>query len=257
MTTPRTILDFDDIAEWSPRLAKALSPHLPADIDEKLKATNPEFVEDALAVLFEHSKRAAVLAATSDWIKAQAVRGYHGTRVLPQERASILEHGIRPLVAAEREARLRRALSGHPRWGEVEGKLAEAIERLRPHREGQAHLTVSRSGLVRGFNHYLKQGSEFDWHVAHRLLGEEGQALISTDGVTCLVKALVPGDRAFAACNPWGVGDDIPNLVRDILEVWAYRLAHPNYQSASLRLDCGMIFREAIPAAWIEEIEDL
>ncbi len=57
---------------------------------------------------------------------------------------------------------------------------------------------------MRGFNHFLAQGSEFDWHVAHDLLGDEGQALVATDGDIILTKARVPGDIALAACNPLG-----------------------------------------------------
>lgn len=32
---------------------------------------------------------------------------------------------------------------------------------------------LSRSGLVRGCNHYLVEGSEFDHHVANYLFGSE------------------------------------------------------------------------------------
>jgi len=65
----------------------------------------------------------------------------------------------------------------------------------------------------------------------------------------------VPGARAFRACNRYGVPEeDLPNLVRPMLQAWSYWLAFPDYESASRKLDCGMVFREAIPAQWIEEI---
>ncbi len=43
-------------------------------------------------------------------------------------------------------------------------------------------------------------------------------------------------------------------LVSEILQIWSYRLAHPEYQRENLELDCGMMFREAVPAAWIESV---
>jgi len=59
----------------------------------------------------------------------------------------------------------------------------------------------------------------------------------------------------LAACNPYGTFETgLPNLVSEILQVWSYRLAHPEYRSENLRLDCGMMFREAVPAAGIESV---
>jgi len=90
------------------------------------------------------------------------------------------------------------------------------------HREGQVHLTVSRAGLTRSFNHYLTRGSEFDGHVARHLLGVEGQNLLGSHGGAVLFKLQVPGKTALAACNPYVRPDtEIPNLVSDILRVWS------------------------------------
>jgi hypothetical protein len=171
-----------------------------------------------------------------------------------------MRKGLLPLVAANRASRLRRSLSAHPRWTEIEPQLEEAIELFGPkarwgRREGQVHLTVSRAGLTKRFNHYLTQGAEFDWHVSNHLLGQEGQALVSADGAPYLVKVRVPGEIAFKACNRYGVPrDELPNLVRPAMAVWSYWLAYPEYDSASRKLDCGMVFKEAVPAEWIEDV---
>jgi hypothetical protein len=47
---------------------------------------------------------------------------------------------------------------------------------------------------------------------------------------------------------------DLPNLVRQLLQVWSYRLAHPDYLSKCWKLDCGMVFDTPLPASWIDNI---
>lgn len=125
-------------------------------------------------------------------------------------------------------------------------------------REGQVHLTVSRAGLLNGFNHYLKEGSEFDWHVSHHLLGREGQVLLAADGDSYLISLLVPGDAALIACNRFGMPTDgFPNLVGDLFNVWSYWLGYPNYRASNLKLDCGMVFTDIVPASWIDHVEKI
>jgi hypothetical protein len=122
----------------------------------------------------------------------------------------------------------------------------------------QVHLTVSRAGLVDGFSHYIEQGSEFDWHVAHHLLGDDGHTLVAKDGAPHLIVARIAGEIAFEACNPWGKHkDDPPNLVGDLLNGWSYSLAHPDFKIASLEVDCGVMFYDPVPPEWILRIERL
>jgi len=101
----------------------------------------------------------------------------------------------------------------------VEPRLNDIIEQLgsaqHGKRAGQVHLTISRAGLVRSFNHYLVGGSEFDWHASALLLGDEGRELLVKDGEMQLIKVRVPGRAAFSASNPYGwPRDDFPNLGR-------------------------------------------
>lgn len=235
---------------------------MPADPGAKIRVQTPEYIEDAAEILHGLTSRAALHDSVTAWIKRQSVRGYHGTRLTLEECHAMLSEGLRPLLAQDRALRLRRSLSSHPRWDEVEGQLTEALELFGAkayagRRERQVHLTVSRGGLVEGFNHYLRQGSEFDWHVAHHLLGEEGQALVSADGNGLLVSVLIPGETALNACDPFGQPSEGPNLVTAILKVWSWWLAYRDYRSAAYGLDCGMIFRDAIPSAWIEAVTPL
>jgi hypothetical protein len=262
MTDEAAIFDFDQIEAWGPRLRNRLAPLLSADPGATIFARTPDYIEDAADILYGLTSRAALNESVAAWIKGQSVRGYHGTRLTLEERDAVLRDGLRPLLAQDRALRLRRSLSAHPRWAEVECQLTEALQLFGANnyagrREGQVHLTVSRSGLVEGFNHYLRQGSEFDWHVAHHLLGEEGQALVSADGDGLLVSVLVPGETALDACDLFGQPSEGPNLVTAILTVWSWWLAYPDYQSADYGLDCGMIFRDAVPADWIDAVTAL
>lgn len=254
------VFDFDDNAEWGPRLTNALRAQLPSNIADMIAAAEPEYIEDAADIVIENGDKWVISEAITDWLKLQMVRGYHGTRVTEIELESIRSNGLMPLVATQRVERLQRSLSQHSRWQEVSHGLPAALklygEKMRGGaREGQVHLTVSRAGLVNGFDSYLTQGSEFDWHVANHLLGAEGQALVASDGTTHLVTALVPGDMAFAATKPFGQHrEDLPNLVREVLRVWSYWLGDQTYKAASLEVDCGMIFYDPVPASWIEAI---
>jgi hypothetical protein len=72
--------------------------------------------------------------------------------------------------------------------------------------------------------------------------------------VSALIKVRVPGKVALAVCNPYGRAPDLANLVSDILRVWSYWLAYPEYRSETFKLDCGMVFREPVASTWIEEI---
>lgn len=261
MTERAAIFDFDYNAEWGPRLWELLRPYLPSNMAQIVRAAEPEFIEDATDVVLAHADKSILIAVITAWLRSQRIRGYHGTRVNADELASIRRDGLLPLSAQQRTGRLQRALSQHPRWDEIAHTLPAALELFGPamhsgRREGQVHLTVSRAGLVYGFNHYLKEGSEFDWHVSHHLLGSEGQSLISADGDTYLISLLVPGDAALTACNRFGMPTDgFPNMVCDLFRVWSYWLGYPDYRASRLKLDCGMVFSDKVPASWLDRIE--
>lgn len=263
MTERAAIFDFDDNAEWGPRLWELLRPYLPANMAHIVGAAESEFIEDAADVVLAHADKQVLSAVMTDWLRSQRIRGYHGTRVNADELASIRRNGLLPLRVQQRTERLQRALSQHPRWGEVAHSLPAALELFGPgmrsgRREGQVHLTVSRAGLVYGFNHYLKEGSEFDWQVSHHLLGSEGQVLMAADGDAYLISLLVPGDAALTACNRFGMPTDgFPNLVYDLFRVWSYWLGCPDYRASRLKLDCGMVFSDIVPVSWIDSVEKI
>ncbi len=225
-------------------------------------AACPEYIEDARDLLFNLADRDAIIDATLEWIRSSTVAGYHGTRLTHAEVDSVRAKGLLPLKAEARRDRLVRALSSHPRWRQVADRLDELIQAhgqgaRAGRREDQVHLTLSRSGLMSGFNHYLTHGSEFDQHVAHALLGSQGKELLSQDGAPTLIKCAIPGDVALDAAHPFFSIDDlrsrgdVPNLVDEFLKTWSYKLAHPDFQACTLEVDCGMFFCEIVPAGWI------
>jgi hypothetical protein len=260
------IIDFDKIDDWAPRLTLALSDLVPSSVQQKLAATAPKYVEDAGAVLFGLTSRCSVITATLAWIRSSVIASYHGTRLTAAEVASIRAIGLIPLKAEDRRNRLIRALSQHPAWPSVRDQLDMAIHKHGPGgaaggREGQVHLTLSRVALLNSFSHYLSHGSEFDQHVAHALLGSDGTDLLARDGEPMVIRVDVPGERALEATHRYSSVEEmqargeIPNLAREFLNVWSYRLAHPEFQSRTLKIDCGLVFRSSVPAGWIAAVD--
>lgn len=257
-------LEFDDVQQWGPRLTDYLSPLVPlTSAAAAIRKEKPEFVEDASEIFFRVvcPDKAAFNCAVSGWIKEQVVAAYHGSRLEAPDIAAITENGLRTLRAEHRRECLRRKLSLHPQWSEV--MLDNALEKLGPgrfagNREGQIHATVSRGGLMKGFPHYLTHGSEFDQQVAKLLFGGRGMELLARFGTPVLVKLAVPGEEALAAANPYWYRSDpqeSPNLVRELIRVWAYWLASPDLEVGKLEYDCGLIFNLDIPPGWIDSID--
>ena len=260
------MVDFDNNRIWGPLLTKAVGSLLPNAAREKLLAEKFEFFEDALDLLFSCTNREKIIKATLKWIRTTTVAGYHGSRLIDLEVDSIRSLGLLPLEAPARRERLVRALSCHPRWNAeaLDAALLEYGEGNKAgHREGQVSLTLSRCGLLHGFNHYLAYGSEFDKHVACALLGDEGTELLREDGKARIIQVAVPGPVALNRANryfsiaDWLERGELPNLVADFLKAWSYTLAHPEFDCGTLQIDCGMGFCEAIPSRWIVNIETL
>ena len=256
------MLDFDDNRTWGLLLTDAVGVLILESIPDRFVAAAPELVEDARDLLFEWIDRDSVIDATLAWIRSATLVGYHGTRLIDAEVDSIQAHGILPLKADARRARLIRALSSHPRWNDVALRLNSTLHQYGQgekagRREGQVHLTLSRCGLLNDFNHYLTYGSEFDQDVAVALLGDEGKELLRKDGDARVIWVAVPWAIALKAAHPYFSVDslrnkgDLPNLVDDFLKAWSYGLAYPNFECRTLEVDCGMLFESIVPSGLI------
>jgi hypothetical protein len=260
---PKITFDFDDLEVWGPDLRAHLRGVISADAGAIISAQSPRYLEDARDILMSEvgSDQARLVAAVQKWISSQTVAAYHGSRLREADIEDIRSRGLITLSADDRKRHLEDKLSSHRGWAEASQRLDGVMEDLGRKqkggkREGQVHATLSRAGLLHGFNHYLTHGSEFDQHAAQYLLGDEGKALLAKAGDPILVRLAIPGAKAFDAANPFLIlVRHMPNFVREILTVWAYWLAHPEYSPASERFDCGLIFYHDVPAEWIDSIE--
>jgi hypothetical protein len=263
------MLNFDDIDDWAPKFSEALKPHVPDVVVAKLRAEKPRYIEDALEMLLDAGNRREIINATLVWIRSEKLAAYHGSRLTDEELKSVEKLGLLPLKAEQRRPRLVRALSRHPNWATVEPKLDAAIQahgkgEAAGHREGKVEFVLSKSGL-RGMSHYLTHGSEFDYHVVHSLLGEEGLGLLARDGKARIIQIVLSGNDALDATHRYPCysvnemlgRNEVPGLVRQFLQAWIFKLTDPAFQSSTLREGIGMVFRSGVPADWIVGCETL
>lgn len=262
------MIDFDDIDEWEPKLTNALRPLVPKSVKQTLIEAELEWIDDARDMLFDLTDRDSIICTVLDWLRSEEIACYHGSRLTDEEVQSIQSNGLIPLDPEARCDHLIGALSSHPRWQDVADRFNEVIKAYGQgnkagHREGQAHLTLSRAGLIKGFNHYLIYGSEFDQHVAQKLLGADGLELLARYGKPRVFKVIVPGELALNAANRFFTVQEaldrgeIPNLAREFLKCWIHRLFNPSFQSETWKIDCGIVFHQTIPADWIKDCETL
>ena len=261
------MFDFDHIEAWGPRLCRKLSVAVPGDVSQAIASGKPKLVEDARDILLSKVDQTVVLRLVVNWLKLQTIVAYHGSRLTAAEIVYVRRDGLRVLKATDREQRLRTILSAHPRWGTVERSLTEIIDAYGVNwlqnnsgrREGSVHALISRSGLIKSFNHYLKFGSEFDQVVSQRLLENEGVELLGSYGSPVIFKIAVPGAVAFHAANPClpELPIGLPSLVRELLDAWAFWLANPSFSTQMLEVDCGLKFSAHVPPEWIIDCEQV
>jgi hypothetical protein len=124
------VLDFDDVDARTPRLAAAMKAHVPSDVRRSVAAGSPGYVGDARDVLFQLVDRNAIVDAVVEWVRSSTLACYHGTRLTDTEVVSVQTCGLIPLAAQARQRRLIRALSPHPNWNAVVGRLDDTIRHM-------------------------------------------------------------------------------------------------------------------------------
>lgn len=263
---------YDKFQTWEKSFGDLLVRLVGKEALNDLSSSNFEFIEDAGDFVVSRSDITTVSHEIQGWLLAQEFCVFHGTRLLSEEILSVQQKGLLPLVAADREQRLREILERHRRWSSVEDKLLEVIEDVGPNdkqgrRQGQVHFSLSRSGLVNGFDHYLIHGSEFDQHVVQRLFGDQsGLELLSSETVPVLVHVSISGEQLIQGAHPHftysdvvGMGE-IPGTARTFLNSWAFKAANPGFDIEKLRTDCCIMERVATPperVVTIERLDDL
>jgi hypothetical protein len=261
------MFDFDHIEAWGPELRRELAAVIPGDVSQAIASGKPKLIEDARDILLSRVDQKVVLGFVVNWLKLRTIFAYHGSRLTVKEIVDVRRDGLRVLKAIDRERRLRTILSAHPRWPTAERSLTELVaayginwlQNNSGHREGSVHATISRAGLVKLFSHYLKYGSEFDQVVSQRLLGDEGVELLGGYGSPVIFKLAVPGAVAFHAANAYSpeLPIGLPNLVREVLDAWAFWLANPTFSTQTLEVDCGLKFSTDVPPEWIIDCEQV
>jgi hypothetical protein len=249
--------DFDSIGEWAPRLSAALEALVPNRTLERVRTGQVELLEDALEIILEDVEQSDLISTTRTWLRAQTIMAFHGSRLSPDEIASVRRGGLMMLDPAKRKDRLAHILSRHPGWAEASARFDAAIRDFSDgrfgRRQGQAHLTISHGALLTAFNHYLIEGSEFDQAVAVELLGKDARLLLQDGRSPVLFTVGVPGDRATEVGERWLRDGEMPGLVRHTLQFWANWLYDPALKPGTQHVDFGLIFYENVPAAWIED----
>jgi hypothetical protein len=177
--------DFDEIDEWFPYMCEALIPILPDKTLPIISNSSIEYMEDSLDLLFKLANKDQIINSALDCLSSSNIIGYHGTRLTQSEKQDVIHNGLIPLVASNRISRISEILT-EPLYSKrisIE-ELNSAIvqyggNKYEGSRENQVHLTLSYSGLINGFNHYITYGSEFDQHVVRHLWGDKGLAIPS------------------------------------------------------------------------------
>jgi hypothetical protein len=260
---------YDEFRTWKDSFSDVIQDVVGNKVVENLSSSTFEFIEDAGDFVASHTDIETISSQIHKWLLENEFCAFHGTRLLPEEIDSVQQNGLLPLVAADREHRLRRILERHPKWRSVEDKIGEVILDVGPRakqgrREGQVHFSLSRSGLVHGFDHYLTHGSEFDQHVVQRLFDDQsGLELLKTETAAALIHVRMSGEDLVRGAHPFfsyldvvGMGE-VPGLGRTFLNAWSFLTAKPTYDIAKLRTDCCMMQRVATPPEKIVAIEKL
>ncbi|WP_157935879.1 hypothetical protein [Paracoccus zhejiangensis] len=246
---------YDEFGTWEASFGDRMRDLVGQPTIDGLIASDFRYVEDAGDFISKSTNIETISTAIGEWLEENEFCIFHGTRLLPEEKRSVVRDGLRPLAATDREARLKEIFSSHPSWVSVEGNLASVIEDVGPGeqqggREGQVHFSLSRAGLVDGFNHYLTHGSEFDQCVARRLFPDgTGLQLLEARTDPVLVHVRIEGIELIKGAHPYfsyreivEMGE-IPGLGSTFLNTWAFKVAKPSFDIATLKTDCCMMQR--------------
>jgi hypothetical protein len=253
------IIDFDT-NDWLPFLHSALEAVVSETAKAVLRRSTFEYRDEALRRLVELVDREALVDLTLTWLRGNHVRAYHGTRLTDDEVGSIEASGLQPLDHEARIARLRKCLPGFDQVLTDDWVANAMAAGSLVHRQGQVHAAISRHEMLSGYD-YLFEGSEFD----RRLLEYGGRPdlveVLTTRGKPRLIKIVLTGDEALEGMHPFfpldftRENDGYPNLVRQLLEVYAWYLHDPT--AKRLGLDACFFYKRALGPEKIEGIETI
>lgn len=260
---------YDIFETWESSFDAIVTPLIGPLNLEKLATSGFEYVEDAGDFVSSLTGFKTISLEILSWLIRNEFCVFHGTRLLPKELEYLENVGLQPLVALDRKGRLEEIFTDHQDWELLKKNLVGVINEVGPNekqgrREHQVHFSLSRSGLVNSFNHYLTHGSEFDQHVAKRLFPDDsGLRLLQSKTVPYLVHVRMSGEDLVKGAHPHFSYQDviemgeIPVLGTTFLNTWAFKKSKPDFNIAKLRTDCCIMQRHPTPREKIIEIEEL
>lgn len=241
------VVDFDDLPGWAPEFGRAVTAVAPAGILARLQNNQFEYVEDAASMVRDEIGVHRLTEAINAALATSMVRLYHGTRISLADEASIRRHGLLPLARTfdERSAALAEILSAHPRWPDVSAGWDRALRKVGVEEyagrrlDDRVHACFSKAGLTRGCSHYLHVGGEVDNHIMDLVFGDRSALpLLTAARRPALVTFVRPFGEALAAANPYGFPQkELPSLMGLLLNAWAWGVARPGFDPATLA-DC-------------------
>ncbi|NKL18474.1 hypothetical protein [Rhizobium leguminosarum] len=249
------IIDFDS-NDWIPHLDAALGDLVEPSVKEAIRGGTFEYIDDARRFLLSSSDPVAIIERTLDWIKSCEVMAYHGTYLNDERLAALEMEGLRQLVIANRIAEIR---ARHPEIAKALSfeRAAEIVQAdMLGGRDGQLHATIS----LKMFDEYdyATDGSEFD----RRLLEGAGLGhlidILKDGGRSRIIHLKISGAMALDAMHPHVdiesllAKGDLPNFVKEVLDVYAYHLHDPSYERRGE--DSCLMFYHPIPATAIQRI---
>lgn len=260
------VIDYDRIEEWELWIDRILFRIIPNKLVDAIAQSNPEYIDDAAEILYQYGDRNELIENLRVNLNTFYVRVYHGTRLSLSELADIKENGLRPLLLTERKNTLIEIFKGHPEWETVQSNLDGILTELGPgqrvgrREDGKIHVCFSRKGLLEGCSHYLTHGAEVDGHVASMMFEdlESALQLLKVNRKPYLISFLADFESALSAANPFGFNsEDIPSLLKLIIEPWAYRKYKVDFSSGNLRNDAAAMFHGPKLAHELDNIEEV
>ncbi|MES2215494.1 MAG: hypothetical protein V4485_05740 [Pseudomonadota bacterium] len=255
------MFNIDEINVWAPMLLSKLYKVIPKNHIVDMERQHFEHMSDAANFLLD-SREHEINVFVKDWLSAQQIITYHGSRLTPEELRDVLDEGLLPLDPARQILRTLSILKENKCSAHIDIKQQQKIDDWAEGRIGQVHMAISRTALLERYPHYAKYGSEFGKVIAQYLEDKNGLNALANHGRPLIISLKIPGDITIKAANPY-TADNPLNLVREVIELFALWLHNHHLNSRSFPntdwrgIDCCLIFNEKIPADWIAGVEYL
>ncbi len=257
------IINFDKQDEWFPIFSEAIEPIAPRNIFEQLSKSQYEFTDDAGKFVIEAVGEAALRAHLDKVLERYRFHAFHGTRLTQDEVENIRENGLVSLSLSSRRSRYFEIFRNHPSWENVQTRLDQVLHRLGPgapvgnREDGRVWACLSRAGVLDC--HYADTGAEVDHHVAYGLFSNESaHGYLRAYGSAYIVRFTAQYQEIMNAFSS-RIPDEgkLSDLVRRMLDYWAYSFVDPSFSIVGTRDAVQLGFNAPIQPNRIDLYEDV